>query len=48
MRFRKIKQCQNKINKHDSEHLILSKCYLYGASQIINILKKSVLDMEFG
>ena len=42
-----IKQCQNKINKHDSEHLILSKYYLYKAPQIKNFKKKSVLDMEF-
>ena len=48
MSFRQIKQCQSKINKHDSENLILSKYYLYGASEIKNILKESVLDMEFG
>ena len=45
MSFRQIKQCQSKINKHDSENLILSK-YVYGASQIKNVLKESVLDME--
>ena len=48
MSFRQIKQCQSKINKHDSENVILSKYYLYGASQIKNVLKESVLDMEFG
>ena len=35
-----IKEYQIKINKHDSEHLILSKYYLYGAPQIKDILKK--------
>ena len=48
MSFRQIKQCQSKIIKHDSENLILSKYYLYGALQIKNVLNKSVLDMEFG
>ena len=58
MSFRQKKQCQSKINKHDSENLpkilsenlseIPSKYYLYGASQIKNVLKESVLDMEFG
>ena len=44
-----IKECQIKIIKHDSEHLILSKYYLYGAPQIKDIKKKQpVLDMEFG
>ena len=43
-----IKQCQIKIKKHDSEHLILSKYYLYGAPQIKDFLKKSVLDIELG
>ena len=47
MSFRQFKECQSKINKHDSENLILSK-YVYGASQIKNVLKESVLDMEFG
>ena len=42
-----IKEYYFKINKHDSEHLILSKFYLYGAPQIMDIFKKSVLDMEF-
>ena len=42
-----IKQCQIKINKHDSEHLIFSKCYLYGAPRIMNFKNKSVLDIEF-
>ena len=42
-----IKQCQIKVNKHDSEYLILLKYYLYGAPQIKNLFKKSVLDMEF-
>ena len=46
MSFRQIRQCQSKINKHDSENFILSKYYLYGASQIKNVLKESVLDME--
>ena len=43
MRFRQIKQRQSKINKHDSENLILSKYYLHGASQIKNVLKESVV-----
>ena len=46
MSFRQITQCQSKINKHDSENVILSKYYLYAASQIKNVLKESVLDME--
>ena len=46
MSFRQIKQCQNKIN--NPENLIFSKYYLYGASQVKNVLKESVLDMEFG
>ena len=46
MSFRQIKQCHSKINKHHSENFILSKYYLYGASQIKNVLKESVLDME--
>ena len=43
----KIKEYRIKINKHNSEHLIPSKYYLYGAPQIKDIFKKSVLDMEF-
>ena len=46
MSFRQIKHCQSKTNKHDSENLVLSKYYLYGISQIKNVLKESVLDME--
>ena len=37
-----------KINKHDSEQLLLLRYYLYGAPQIKKLyLKKSLLDMEF-
>ena len=48
MSFGQIKQCQSKVIKDDSENLILSKYYLYGASQVKNILKELVLDREFG
>ena len=41
-----IEQYQIKINKHDSEHLVLSKYYLYGAPQLKKF-NKSVLDIEF-
>ena len=46
--FCQIKERQIKNNNHDAEHLILSKYYFYGAPQTKDILKKSVLDMEFG
>ena len=44
--FRQGILCQIKINKHDSEHLILSKYYLYGAPQLKNF-NTSVLDIQF-
>ena len=43
-----IKDYQIKINIHDSKHLILSKYYLYDAPQIMDIFKKSVLDLDLG
>ena len=43
-----MNEYQIKNNNHDAEHLILSKYYLYGAPPTKDILKKSVLDMEFG